>query len=394
MKPSIDETLVSKAHELGPLIREHATEGERQRRLAKPVVEALDRAGLTRMYLPKGLGGLETDPVTGMRVVEEVSRFDAAAGWHLMVAGAGAISFARFPEATVDQLLADRDHWISAATVTQPLEAQEVEGGYRLNGRRPFASGVSTARWVMLTAMVMDGAQPRMIGGAPQVLIVVLPTTDVEVVDTWYGLGLRATDSNDVVVRDRFVPRAFTAPMVPTFEPSRHFRGPLYRMPILGPVVLAHIPPVAIALGRNAIEEVRALSARRVPLASMVPIRDRGTAQERLGRAEAMLRSARAFMYDVMAEAWERTKAGEASTLGQKADLMLAGAHAAQTGAKVVDMMFSSGGSSAVFDSQPLQRLFRDAQVIRQHGFVTAARYETFAQVSLGLEPDLPFLHF
>ena len=47
-----------------------------------------------------------------------------------------------------------------------------------------------------------------------------------------------------------------------------------------------------------------------------------------------------------------------------------------------------------MFDSHPLQKLFRDAQVIRQHGFVCAARYETYGQVAMGLEPDLPFLHF
>jgi hypothetical protein len=73
---------------------------------------------------------------------------------------------------------------------------------------------------------------------------------------------------------------------------------------------------------------------------------------------------------------------------------MVIGAHAVQTGAEVVDMMYTSGGSSAVFDSHPLQKLFRDSQVIRQHGFVCAARYETYGQVAMGLPPDLPFLHF
>jgi drug/metabolite transporter (DMT)-like permease len=47
-------------------------------------------------------------------------------------------------------------------------------------------------------------------------------------------------------------------------------------------------------------------------------------------------------------------------------------------------MMFTSGGSGAVYVRHPLERLFRDAQVIRQHGFVAASRYETVAQVRLG----------
>jgi alkylation response protein AidB-like acyl-CoA dehydrogenase len=182
--------------------------------------------------------------------------------------------------------------------------------------------------------------------------------------------------------------------MVPGFQPNRHFSGPLYRMPIMAAVVGPLIPPIALAVARNAIEEVKALSSKRVPMASMVPLRDRGVAQARLGSAEARLRAARAALYDALAETWERTLAGTRSTLQQKADVMLAGAHAAQTGAEVVDMMFTSGGSSAVFDSHPLQKLFRDSQVIRQHGFVCAARYETYGQVAMGLAPDLPFLHF
>jgi alkylation response protein AidB-like acyl-CoA dehydrogenase len=394
MQYQIDQSLVAAAHELGPLIREHAPEAEKQRRLSKPVIDALEKAGLTKMFLPRALGGQETDPVTCLRVVEEIASFDAAAAWLLMVSNAGAFTFARFPEKTVDDLLADRDHWLTAAAISPPLEAREAPGGFRLNGRRPFASGVSIARSVMVTALVMDGDQPRMTPGGPQVIAAIMPTSDIEIVDTWYGLGLRGSNSNDVALKDVFVPATHTCPMVPAFEPNRYFGGLLYRMPTVAAVVGCLIPPVAAALGRNAIEEVRTLSSRRVPMGSMVPLRDRGVAQARLGRAEGLLRSARALMYESMTEVWERTKAGEASTLQQKADVLLASAHIAQVGAEVVDMMFTSGGASAVFDGHPLQKLFRDAQVVRQHGFVCAARYETFAQVSLGLDPDLVFLHF
>jgi len=195
-------------------------------------------------------------------------------------------------------------------------------------------------------------------------------------------------------VHDLFVPRAFTWPLVPAFEPNKHYLSPLYRLPMLAPIVLATIPAIALAIARNAIEEVRALSAKRTPMASAVALRDRGAAQARLGRAEAMLRSARAFMYETLADTWARTQAGEAFTPEQRADVLLAAAHAAQVGAEVTDMMFSSGGSAAVFVRHPLERLFRDAQVIRQHGFVAASRYETVAQVMLGLEPDLPLIHF
>jgi alkylation response protein AidB-like acyl-CoA dehydrogenase len=165
-------------------------------------------------------------------------------------------------------------------------------------------------------------------------------------------------------------------------------------MPMLGPAVLASIPPVALAIARNAIEEVRALSSKRVPMGSTVPMRDRGVAQARLGRAEAMLRSARAYVYETLANAWRKTQAGEPFSVEERANILLAGAHAAQVGAEVTDMMFASAGSSSVYTRHPMERLFRDAQVVRQHGFVSASRYESAAQVFLGLESDLPLIHF
>lgn len=394
MKYSIDETLVAKARELGPLIRAHAGEAEQERRLSKPVIDALNRAGITKMLLPKSLGGLETDPVTMLRVVEEVASFDSVAGWLLMVSNSGAFTGCRYSAEVAEEVFRDPNDWLIATAFQPPVEAREVERGYRLTGQRALASFAHAARWICLTGLVMDGPQPRMAHGMPVLVFATMPAKDVEILDTWHGLGLRGSDSTDVSVRELFVPKAFTCPLVPPFEPNKHYLSPLYRLPMLAPIVLATIPPIAIAIARNAIEEVRTLSAKRVPMASSVALRDRGVAQARLGQAEAMLRSARSFMYETMADTWARTQAGEVFTTQQRADILLAAAHAAQVGAEVTDMMFASGGSSAVFVRHPMERLFRDAQVIRQHGFVAASRYETVAQALLGLEPDLPLIHF
>ena len=57
--------LLATARSLGPLIHEHAAEGERERRLSRPVLEALTTAGLTRLLLPRALGGLEVDRQRG-----------------------------------------------------------------------------------------------------------------------------------------------------------------------------------------------------------------------------------------------------------------------------------------------------------------------------------------
>ena len=81
----VDTSLLDAAREIGPIIRAHSDEAEQERRLSRPVLDALREAGLTRMTTPRSLGGLETDPVTRALVGEEVGRHDSAAGWALLV---------------------------------------------------------------------------------------------------------------------------------------------------------------------------------------------------------------------------------------------------------------------------------------------------------------------
>jgi alkylation response protein AidB-like acyl-CoA dehydrogenase len=389
-----DERVVEQARSLGPLIKEHAAAGEHERRLSPAVLAELDRSGLTRAFLPRALGGLELDPVTAVRVVEELARHDAAVGWLMMVANGGTWFAGRMPTETAEEMFRDPRDCLVATTFQPPTMAREVDGGFRLSGQRPFASFVHASRWLCVTGLVMDGDQPQMAHGMPRVIVAIMPARDAEVVDTWRGLGLRATDSNDVAVRDVFVPARFTCPLSPVYEPNAHYRGPLYRIPVLAAIVLSSIAPTALAIATAAVDEVRALCAKKVPMGSMVPLRERGATQATLGRAEAMLAAARALVYETMADTWQRTLAGETVDLARKGRILAAATHAAQTAAQVTDLMFSLGGSTSVFDDQPLQRLFRDAQVIRQHGFVGVGRYETAAQVALGLEPDLPLVHF
>src|SRR5688572_7795343 len=174
MKLDVDTALVEAARALGPIIREHADEAERQRRLSRPVVDALAEAGLLRMYVPKSLGGLEVDPLTCARVCEEISRFDSAAGWLLMVAGVTDWFCSRLPDGGVDLLYADGPDAIVASAIHPPMQATEVDGGYRISGRSPLASGSHEARWFFFSALLMDGEQLKLIDGAPRAIGVIL----------------------------------------------------------------------------------------------------------------------------------------------------------------------------------------------------------------------------
>ena len=132
----------------------------------------------------------------------------------------------------------------------------------------------------------------------------------------------------------------------------------------------------------------------KVPVARSTPLRERASAQAKLARAEAALRSGRLLLYDTLSETWQATVAGNAVSLKQKADLLLAMTHAVSSAVKAVELMYRVAGTSGIYTRSPLERHFRDVQVLRHHVFGAETRYETVGQVYFGLPPDFPLVTF
>jgi alkylation response protein AidB-like acyl-CoA dehydrogenase len=387
------DNLVQAARDLAPLIRQHADEGERQGRLAGPVVEALAKAGMFRLWTPRALGGLEVDPITYMRIGEELATADTAAAWILQAGNTGTWWCARLPKEGTAEIYGNGPSAVIAGAFHPPQRATEVPGGYRITGRAPLASNVHDSEWLFLCALIMDGDKPRMVDGMPQMIGLYLAVSEVQIIDTWASLGMRATDSNDVAMDDVFVPHARTFPMMPEFQPGPGFEGPLYRYPGMATTV-AVVAPVTLSVARGAINELRELAQSKTALGFNRTLRERPLTQSTLARAEGILRSARLLLYDALGEAWERTCAGDRLTLEQRADLVLAGVHAVSSASTVVDMMHRLAGTSGIYTRSRLERHFRDASTLRHHGLLSENRLETVGQVFLGAPIEFPLVAF
>jgi len=387
------ETLLERARRLAPIIREHAETTERERRVAKPVLDALASAGFNRLLAPRTLGGLEVDPITCFRIVEELARSDSAAAWVLQSGNVNAWWASRLPEQGVQEIYSKTPDVMVAAAFHPPQQATVADGGYRISGRAPLASMIHDCEWVLFSAFIMEGGQPRMTPHGPAMIAVLLRAAEVQVIDTWYSLGMRGTDSNDAAFSDVFVPTHRTFPLQPDFEPGEHFRGPLYQFPA-APIIALFSVGVLLTAARGAIDEFRELAQRKVPMGSMKSLRDRGVVQAGLAEAEATWRSARAFFVGTLSDAWQRTVAGQPNTLTHRADLLLAGVNAARASAQVTESMHRLAGTTGIYTRSPLERYFRDAHTLRHHGFASESKLESVGQIYLGLQPDFPLVAF
>jgi len=149
--------------------------------------------------------------------------------------------------------------------------------------------------------------------------------------------------------------------MVPEFEHGSHYQGPLYWFPLVG-VSATSLPPIMLAVARQAIDYVSELAQGKTPVASSTLLRERASAQAKLAQAEAILRSGRLLLYDTLSVAWEATVAGETHSLNQRADLLLAMTHAVRSATQAVELAYSVAGTSGFRTGSPLERYFRDIQ--------------------------------
>ena len=378
---------VADAERIGPTLRVAAARADRDARLPADSIQMLRDAGFFGLYVPRTLGGLEVDPLTYARAQEELARHDAAAAWTLQAAGSSAWWCSRLPDETAAEIYADGPDQLLAVSFPVPMDAVRVDGGYRLSGRRGFASNVSDASWIWVT-MIDPG---ETVDGAPVTRAAFFPATDATIVRTWDTVGMRGTDSNDVELDELFVPERRTFRIGIDHAPGARYDGPLYRAAAMV-LVASYLAPVALGVARDALDELVAVAQDKTPFASTTSLRERAVAQSKLGRAEGALRSARAFLHDRIGHGWDRALAGAELTLEEKAEVLLAAVQAVDASAVALNAAFSAAGTTAIRKTSRLERHLRDIVVLQQQGFVSESRFETVAQVQLGLPPDLGFV--
>ncbi|WP_374022763.1 acyl-CoA dehydrogenase family protein [Mycobacterium sp. HNNTM2301] len=371
------------ARALAPEITRRADEAEALGTLPIDLVERMRAAGIFRAVQPRSLGGFEVAPVDFIEMVEELARADGSVGWVAAI-GAGAPAFTAWLEPAVAAALFGPDADFLAATVFTPTgrAAPDGDGRFGIDGRWPFASGCRHAEWMLGGMFVFDGDAPRMIAEqGPDWRLAFFPRAEAEIVDNWDVLGLRATGSNDVVARGLHVAEEHT--ISPFFRSARQ-DGALWRLPFFT-LVGVGLVGVPLGIARRALDEFRELAVTKTRAGTFEPLAQDPAAQVEFARAEAGLRSARAFVLDEAGGLWETARAGDPPSRQQRASFQLAAQQAMRAARQAVDTAFGLTGAGAVQAGHPLQRCFRDLHTAGQHVYFSPAALKRYAGTRLGI---------
>ena len=373
---------VQRARQLRPLIEAAAPAIERRCALTPELLAALHDAGLFRLLLPKSCGGEEVEPAVFVAAVEEVAKGDASTAWCMSQGSGCSMAAAYLEPAIAREIFGERAAVLAWGPGGPNAKATAVEGGYRVSGTWPYASGSRHAQWLGGHCALVDAAGRPCLGpdGKPAERTMLFPKSEAAIRDVWQVVGLKGTGSDTYTVTDLFVPARYT--FTRESAADRREAGPLYRFTSYQ-LYGAGFAGVALGIGRATLDAFMAI-AGKVPALASKPLRDNAVVQSKVAIAEAQWQSSRAFLMQTLNDMCEAASRGEAFTLQQRATLRLAAVHAIHQCREVVETAYHLAGGPAIFENQPFERRMRDMHTLAQQVQSQLINFEMAGQVLLG----------
>jgi alkylation response protein AidB-like acyl-CoA dehydrogenase len=365
--------LLERARSLEPLFKEHAQWGDQNGRLHDEVVEALHENRIFGMWVPRELGGSELDPISAMKLVDQLTYSDASTGWVTMAAslaiGTGGAYLGR---QAVDEIFGGERFPVIAGQGTRPGNAVPTDGGFLLSGSWSFASGIKHSGFIHTLAIIEGTGEPR---------IFVLPVEQATLIDNWDVMGLRATGSIDYEIDSVFVPEHFSHFAV-TETPERG--GDLYRLGIINIAGICH-SGWALGIARRLMDEL----AKMVQAKAGRPgaLGENQSFQEGFARAEGIRRAARALIFETWTDVTETLARGETPSVDQSTNIRLGTVHVTWAAHEVAKFVYASSGTTGL-RSGKVQQLFRDMHAGTQHVIPSLPIQQTIGRKLAGLAPD------
>lgn len=359
------EELIQRARELVPVLRERARDAAQQRKVPDETIADLQKAQLFQVLKPKKYGGFEMDPQVFYNICATLGEGCMSTAWVYGVVGVHNWQIALFdPRAAAD--IWEKDTSVLIGSTYMPKgQVEPVEGGFKFSGRWGFASGVDHVDWIFLGGLIFgEEGQP------PEYRTFLVPREDFEIVDTWHVMGLKATGSKDVVVKDAFVPEYRTHKGEDGFtcdNPGKEaFPADLYKLPF-GQIFVRAVSTAAIGALQGALDTFVDFGKVRVggmgSKTSEQPPAQEAVAATSLAIDEMKLVMERNF--DVL---MEKIRAGQAlDDIEQRVHYRDHAAQVVERCARHAYQLFSACGGRGIFEDFDVNRHMLDIFAARAH---------------------------
>jgi alkylation response protein AidB-like acyl-CoA dehydrogenase len=365
------------------MLREQAAAAERAGRIPDEHFEALGEIGIFRMCAPKRFGGYEADFETQTDALAEIARGCPSTSWVATILSAMSWLGAVFPDETQEELFASGDLRMTAAFAPAGTGVRK-DGGLLVSGQWSFNTGCHGADWTYANTVVQTEN-----GGVPT--SVLLPNSELTILDDWHASGMAATGSNTIVAENVFVPDHRTLPLQDVIDgnyPARHNSGsPFFNLPTV-PVLVVNAGGTPVGIARGALEAfMERLPSRQITFTDYAAQAEAPVTHLQLGEVAMKIESADAHVRRAAAILDEHPGGPMSTDARVKARTHIS--YSVLLAREAVDTLFSASGASSIQTRIPIQRFQRDIQALSNHGIlVPTTTIELYGRLLCGLEPN------
>jgi alkylation response protein AidB-like acyl-CoA dehydrogenase len=373
---------VALARELVPLLSANAAKTEEQRRVSDDNIEAMEKAGLFRLFQPRRYGGSAAGMGAFTMMLAELAAGCASCAWVASVYNHCAWIASLFPEHVLDEVWGAQPAAKLCGVFQAWGKAEAIDGGIRLTGKWPYGSGSLHAQWAVL-GYAAPGEE-----GASRARVALVPMCEITIEDTWKVSGLKGTGSHSIVAEGVVVREDRTLPLQAFHAGELRGRYPgeaTFDTPHSMMLCTLAVGPM-LGLGRAMLDLTLATTGKRAMYSTVYSnAAEAPTVHIQLGEAASLIDAAAMFAERLTMDADRHAAAGTVPSEIDRARVRMDTAAVALQVAKAIDLLIDINGASSFADKNPVQRMWRDFEVMRRHASVgTEISKEHYGRILLG----------
>ncbi len=343
------------------LVSEKAAEGRANREISKDVIEAIRQTGYFRAFLPKQYGGIESTPQEFFKASIDIAERDMGTAWASGIIAVHAYQLSLMdPKAAKDVYAAGPDTLISSSYNPAGAKVETVEGGFKLSGQWGWSSGSGHCSWVLLGGLIFDQGKENI-----HYRTFLVPRADYEIEDTWHAMGLQATGSNDIVIKEPvFVPEYRTHHQMDGFNCKHYQDNPMYSIPWAQMFIRVVCTP-SIGAAKHALK----LFIENATGSSTDPTRLAGDPDvtRRIAEASNLIDETEAIMFRNFDHMMARVNADEEIPMMDRVKYRYQASLVIERMMEAVDLLFNVAGGRSVYNGSPIQDIWHDVHIGRAH---------------------------
>ena len=362
---SAAETLRQALHDVLPRIAANAEQAEEERRIPDETIDLLKATGFFRTFQPRRYGGLELRVDEYGPLLVDLAEACGATAWVAGLLAQHVHAVALFPRALQDEVWGNGGGDLIGSSVAPVHTAEAAPGGVTLSGKFGFSSGCDHVQWFVLGFKHPGFEAPLHRQYA------IVPRGDVTIVDDWRTAGMRGTGSKSLILDKAFVPdHRMEAIVALNTGKSKGFgsnESSIYHAAFV-PHFSIGFPAVAIGMVRRMAEVYTEKTLSRVKVYTGAAATARSPASMRLGRAVHANEAALAFIEKDWRGVDARCDSRQMPSPDEMSRWRTDMAFAIQLAIQAADDLFGGSGGSAWFNSNEMQRLWRNIHMCGAHG--------------------------